>query len=316
MSKLPLYNDDKLMLLDVGAAGGLVPHWARYKSQLKAILCEPDERSYIGLRKHIAEDWIILPVALWDRSGTVELKLSRKPEASSIYTPNMEFLRRFPDPERFEVVGISEIPVDTIKNQAAKNSISQIDFIKIDAHGAELGIVKEAGPVMDTVIGIEVEVALTELWVGQPKFSELSDYMQDLHFELMDLRRYYWKRNNEEGLATRSRGQLIFGDALFFRSPEYFITQQELTATSALHVLSVYLIYGYTDLAQAALDYREFSGLFSSDQLGLLRRSIREFSDRGVPDFRGKSRLSLVASNVLSMHGFSSQNDAKLGNVR
>ena len=42
-------NKHKLVILDIGGAGGIHPRWSLYKNYIRSIFIEPDERSYIEL---------------------------------------------------------------------------------------------------------------------------------------------------------------------------------------------------------------------------------------------------------------------------
>jgi FkbM family methyltransferase len=56
--------------------------------------------------------------------------------------PNFDFLAKFPDAERFEVLKTIKIETDTLDNQLKKNGITEIDFVKIDTQGHELPILQ------------------------------------------------------------------------------------------------------------------------------------------------------------------------------
>ncbi|EMK04029.1 hypothetical protein LEP1GSC166_0690 [Leptospira kirschneri] len=68
-------------------------------------------------------------------------------------------------------------------------------------------------------------------------------------FELFDLQRYYWKRKNS--IATGIiKGQLIFGDTLYFKTPESILSDLNVSSDKLIRAICIYLIYGYVDLAQ------------------------------------------------------------------
>jgi len=61
-----------------------------------------------------------------------------------------------------------------------------IDFIHIDVQGAELKVFEGAGVTMQKVRAIYCEVAQVELYEGQPMFGEVSKYMHEHGFRLVE----------------------------------------------------------------------------------------------------------------------------------
>jgi len=102
-----LLNEKPLVLLDIGAAGGVEPRWRGLESLLTYIAVEPDPRSAKELsalefsRKF--KNFLILPRALWSKAGNMGLNLCRQLSASSLFEPNTKFIAKFPDSERFIV---------------------------------------------------------------------------------------------------------------------------------------------------------------------------------------------------------------------
>lgn len=116
-----LLSSQPLHFVDVGAAGSMPPHWKKAQCHLSYVGFEPDERS-----RDLIEDassklnsQIIRPEALGETTGhEIPFYLCRKPQVSSSYLPNREFLNRFPnperyDPERYDVVGEISLTLST-----------------------------------------------------------------------------------------------------------------------------------------------------------------------------------------------------------
>ena len=200
-------NDDPLTIVDIGASGGIHARWSASPCGLRAVLFEPDPREFDALTSMAPDNWTVINSALSDRSGDIEFRLARKQQVSSAYPPNRAVLEKFPDPERFHTVKTIKIRADTLDNQLKINGIQDIDFIKIDAEGYALPILKGGGESLRTVIGLELEVEFLPLRQGQPWFPDVHGFVQELGFELVDLRRYCWRRagTGNSGRTTPAR---------------------------------------------------------------------------------------------------------------
>lgn len=288
-----LPTESPFTLVDVGSMGGLEPEWSWLKDEglLKSVGFEPDEREYAKLSTD--ERTVFHPCALSDEPGrALELHVAREPGKTSLFKPNMELLRRFPKPERFETVRTISLPADRVST--LDEVVPSADFIKLDTQGSELSILQGGEKLLNGVLGLKVEVEFLELYRGQPLFADVDAFLRARGFELADLRRVYWKR--AEFTAYPGKGQLVFGDALYFKAAE------SLPKDKALKFASVCLLYGMRDLAAAAClkaGLAEFhAGILASAPLHavslpgrnrLIRwmRDLSRFigrSDQGFPD--------------------------------
>ena len=248
-----LLKNNQLVIVDIGASGGIDPRWGKTTEFYKGILFEPDPGEFNALKKNSDNNLIVLNSALADSKKEVEFHLCKKQMVSSIYPPNFNLLNKFPEAERFNVEKIIHLNTDTLDNQLKKEGINEVDFIKIDTQGYELSILKGSSACIENVIGLEVEVEFEPMYIGQPLFSEVDSYVKNRGFVLIDLKRYYWKRNNNKNTGN-SKGQIIFGDALYFKSPEQILSISSISQEKIIRAIYVYLSYGYIDLSQVLLN--------------------------------------------------------------
>ena len=248
-----LLNNNHLVIVDVGASGGIHPRWSKATEFYKGILFEPDPREFDVLKKNSDNNLIVINSALSDSNKEIEFHLCKKQEVSSVYPPNFNFLNKFADSERFNVEKIIHLNADTLDNQLKKEGIDEVDFIKIDTQGYELSILKGCLSYLENVVGLEVEVEFEPVYIGQPLFSEVDNYVKENGFILVDLKRYYWKRKNNKNTGNR-KGQIIFGDALYFKSPEQILSSSNISQEKIIRTIYVYLSYGYVDLSQVLLN--------------------------------------------------------------
>ena len=226
--KNKLLLNNPLWIVDVGASGGIHPKWRSFYPFYNGIMFEPNLREYEKLKANNEKNLTILNVALSNSISNTDFYLCRKNEVSSVYLPNFDILDKFPNSERFEVLKTIKLQTDTLNHQLKKNNFSEVDFIKIDTQGSELNILNGATNYLEKLIGLEIEVSFLELYKDQPLFSQIDQFVKNYGFELFDLKRYYWKRKLSEDTGIQ-KGQLVFGDALYLRTPEGLLSINNIT---------------------------------------------------------------------------------------
>jgi len=76
-----------------------------------------------------------------------------------------------------------QVQTVTLENYCSTNGISAIDFIHMDVQGAELLVLNGAGPMLNKVNIIWMEVSSAEIYEGQPLKEEVNTYMKSHGFE-------------------------------------------------------------------------------------------------------------------------------------
>jgi FkbM family methyltransferase len=305
----PHFERSPLTLIDIGARGGLQPNWKRAQGHLRLVGFEPDPAEYARLAA--AADprrAVYINAAVGREAAELTLNVGREGGTSSLLEPNLAFLRRFPRPERYEVVKRVPIATDRLDVLLPRNGVDDPDFIKIDTQGAELPILEGARETLaHSIVGVEVEVLFAPLYHGQSAFGDVDALLRGLGFQLFDMRHSYWKR------AAGSRyggpkGQLVFGDALYLKTEEGLAEQlgalgrrstpknadETLAAqrSKLLRALSVCLLYGYVDYAIEILQaQRSILEPELASEVDASLRSEIDISSR-LPGFRGRGWLS------------------------
>jgi hypothetical protein len=173
--------------------------------------------------------------------------------------------------------------VMTLDEVVRQNSIAAIDFLKLDTQGSELAILQGALYCLAGVVGVKVEVEFIETYRAQPLFAEVDIFMRQQGFQLYDLKRYFWKRNSRT--KSGGKGQLIFADALYFRSLDslsnLLVQQDRVVAVNKLLKLMVAcLIYGASDYALDVLTSLSmyFSPKEQSELISLIQKNDNQLS--------------------------------------
>ena len=208
-----------MRLFDVGARGGADPRWDRFASCIELTAFEPDPVECARLNDEVpglAYPARFLPHALWrEVRSDLPFHVCNWEVASSVFPPNEEFLRDFPEAARMlEVRERRTIPATTLDDVVRELGTAP-DCLKLDAEGAELAILLGAQRALAETIAIEVEVEFNPIFAGQPLFADVDAHLRGLGWTLFGLRRNSWRRSRQTNAGPGYGGQLIAGDALY-----------------------------------------------------------------------------------------------------
>lgn len=171
-----------------------------------------ETRSVNWVEKHI-------PLILGKVKGESTLYVTKSLECSSLYQPNQTYLRRFSEVgEMTELEFQVEVETTTLDDFCKTEGIDQIDFLQTDVQGADLQVLQGAiGLLQKSVLAIQTEVVFSHLYLNQPLFSDVDTYLREQGLTLFDLRLAHRLRTQAPiGSAVRV-GQLLWGDAYYFR---------------------------------------------------------------------------------------------------
>jgi len=236
-----LLNKNAINLLDIGAAGGIEPRWKKISAKINYFGFEPDERARMVTPKTRFSAYQLNSFAVGDSDSNAMLNITENEGNSSFFFPNQDFLERFPNSSRFSVSKQIELKVMRVDSQ----DFNDIDFIKLDIQGGELSALKGSEGILNKVLGVEVEVVFSKLYIDQPLFGSIHDFLTERDFEFVDfVNLCRWERKSHLGL-----GQLVFGDALFLKSPEQIVLD-ELSEEKIRKYLAILYIYNRFDLIE------------------------------------------------------------------
>jgi FkbM family methyltransferase len=161
-----------------------------------------------------------IPLALWNCTGKAKLFVTQFPGCSSLYPPSSSYIKRFAgNSELIKLVSTLEIETTTLDSFCELENISEIDFIQLDVQGAELAVLEGASKILETTtLGIITEVEFTEIYTGQPLYSDIDIYLRQQGFNLFDLSHIHRDvRKNIPLVSQTHPGALIWSDAFYFR---------------------------------------------------------------------------------------------------
>ena len=268
---------------------------------------------------------LVVPFALSDKKENAKLYLTYDPNMSSLLKPlpdihcsysypksNFDYdLRealKIVEERNVEVIGLDEL-------LRIKPEIPKPFFLSLDTQGTELEILKGAKETLKNVAAVFVEVAFDPIYENQPLFGEINEFLNLAGFTLMDIYKGVPTTSSRGPVGARAKGQLSWGDALFFKNPNN--AEREYLAFCAL-------AFGYSDFARDCLPIEKFTNSqlevmlneFEKIIIGMSHKLPRSFADiysesesrnrYAVKKFTGQVRkLVLIKKKIKATEKFS-----------
>jgi len=195
-------------LIDVGANKGQFAREARASGFGGDIYsCEPLSVAHAICTAAAQADlrWTVLPpMALGAESGTATINVSENLASSSLLDVEARSVEALSETGR---KGIEEIVVCTLDDVAEPGWGRPIG-LKIDTQGFEVEVLKGARETLADVPVILLEMSLTPLYKGAPRFGVLFDTLEGFGYRCIGL---------TQGFADLQRNELLQVDGLFVR---------------------------------------------------------------------------------------------------
>lgn len=189
------------------------------------------------------------------------------------------------DPGKAQVWGIHtqvirsiDIELNTIDSLVMSKQIHSIDFLSIDAQGAELDIINGASQVLsDTIIGVLCEVEFSEIYANQPLFCDIQSRLRKENFRLCQI---YNNQNwniypFQKGLM--GEGFNIVGEALFLKNHDAMVGHDSISkvsrdilkayAVKCLKLAAIAVVFDQLDVALKIIKTLQDCRLISLDTL-------------------------------------------------
>ncbi len=240
--------DCNFTLLDIGAAGGIHKRWSLVDNNINIYCVEPQPESFSKI-KDLKFNKI---EKIFDKEKDLNRKLylTRKNDTSSLLLPNINYLKKFSNVSRFDILKTLELKTTTIDNEF---EAKDLDFVKIDVEGYHLNILEGSKKKLTNILGLEVEVELQDLRLDQPKFYNVINLLNDYKFEMHDILNIIrWERN-----SYRHTGQPHTCDLFFLKKPEIIIDEFNkalIDEKKILRYLLILAIYNRSDIISLVRD--------------------------------------------------------------
>jgi FkbM family methyltransferase len=262
------FRDDPVTIVDVGARWGFNAEWKVFGDSFKVYCFEPDEDECARLNAQAGHNVRYIPAALGKEAGEATLYEARLSASTGLYKTNMDYFSRLLNRDNGEVAKEHRIRVTTLDEALARFGVPSIDFIKLDAEGAELDVLQGGGrhTLGTNLIGILSEFRFQQEINGSPVFSDLDAHVRQLGFRLFDMHYSHQSRRalpypgladyrlptGEKFYAYTTHGQIMDGDALYFRDLLIPANQRIAASAGPAHILktaALFEIYCLNDCA-------------------------------------------------------------------
>jgi FkbM family methyltransferase len=201
--------------IDVGAFEGkhTLPY-AQANPGLRVFALEPDP-SIAAKLIGAASNFFVVPIAIAEEDGTADFYVNKFRASSSLLPLNPVGVRQWVGGELLKVEKTITVPtmrLDTFMNMVG---IKFVDFLKIDAQGMDLAVVKSAGGRLLDIEKIMLEVCITKenVYSGAHSKDEVVAFLDGAGFRLVDAQQQtqgqeenltFVRRNS--GAAERTQG--------------------------------------------------------------------------------------------------------------
>jgi len=272
------------------------PNLAIYGFDADADACEAanadiQARDVPWMERHI-------PLALSDKEGEAVLYVTKDPMCSSLYPPNESYLKRFAGLSALMNLDFTvEIETTTLDQACETEGVAAIDFLQIDVQGADLKVLQGGiGMLSHSILAVQIEVEFCPLYVGQPLFAEVDQFLRSQGFTFFGLTGASRPRHHSPVQSVLRPGQLLWGDALYLRDliapdcPPCFQSPQ--------HLLKLACIADLLDLTDYALELLEYLTLHYGQQprYNLASSIVRSLSQVPAVVEQGLDSLPIVAN--------------------
>lgn len=263
-----LLSASRIVAIDVGARGGFTRDLAPIAAAVDATGFEPDGAECDRLNEEARVSTFgmralrYVPIALGQPGASRTLHLYRERERSSLLRANLDFAKQFAREHLFTLDEQAPVAVEGLDDAAARLQISNAAYLKLNAQGAELEVLKSAPRLVgDSLLCVRVNVPFAPLYKDQTLFADIDAELRSAGFMFVSFPELQsWRRGAESGpdrwnggLTPMSDAQVIRGDALYFRRPELLEMETVAHYDRLINYALLALAYGQIDLSASIL---------------------------------------------------------------
>lgn len=198
------------IVIDVGANSGQFGSEIRAAGYAGKILSvEPIAEAYGRLTARASRDasWTTIHCALGESDGESTLHIAGNSASSS-------FLDMLPVHEEAApgtaYIGRERVTVRRLESLLSEYvSTGSRPYLKVDVQGYELEVLRGAGPWLEALVAIQLELSLARLYAGAPMADEVDAFVSGLGYRLAGI---------EPGFADPVSGRLLQMDGIYIRS--------------------------------------------------------------------------------------------------
>jgi len=172
--------------IDVGAhEGEMTFPFAAADRSLLVYAFEPNLHAASRIMGRL-RNYVVLPVAIAEKDGSAELQLNAYEQSSSLLPADAAGVKSWVTEQEFKVIGSVTVPTMRLDTFMDGAGIGSVDYLKIDAQGLDLEVVKSAGDRLKDVAKVVLEATISSYrqYEGAPDKAVIVEYMESRGFRL------------------------------------------------------------------------------------------------------------------------------------
>lgn len=203
--------DRRLVVVDIGCRWGFAEKFTQQRDDFYIYGFDPDTEECARLQARYAGEAVtIVPRGLAGAPGKRTLYITQEPACSSLLKPDPDLTDNYPALHCAREMSTRSVQTTTLDQWAIEQSVDAIDHIKIDTQGTELEILRGGRQLLGGVRSLELEVEFNPIYLGQPVFSDVDQFLRSRGFVL-------WKLTNQVHYARGgSRDQVLGEDIICY----------------------------------------------------------------------------------------------------
>ncbi len=198
-------NEPKIGFIDVGARDGTHERINLFRDRIQQVLVEPDpaEAERLQIASNDGKQYSVIPVALGNIDGEIDLHVTVNPYCASALRVNHEYLKQYDIDRHFQLKETSKTPCSRYDTLFCKGALPVPHAIKIDVQGFEYQVLEGFGKHLQDCLALEIETHFYPIYQNQRTIGEMVRFLESYNFSLRSLR-------NSRCLGPGLRGDYYF----------------------------------------------------------------------------------------------------------
>ena len=178
------------VLVDIGASGGVHPHWRTVAKHCYCVAFDGDDREFghaVVDSKDFKKLFLFHSLVVDGDQKETPFHLTASPFCSSTLPPDTKALSDWAFAPKFAVV--KTVPVRSVSLNAAltQAGVSYVDWFKSDSQGTDLRLFRSLPEnIRNGVLAVEFEPGFIDAYHGEDKLSDVLRFMEQEKFWLSD----------------------------------------------------------------------------------------------------------------------------------